>query len=78
MRQYRYLLRHVSYYVNEVTQHGYNISLVVKIAADAVKDYICNNNNVFYHDITVVAKEAIKKDVKRVMEVFLNKGEKIG
>ncbi|PLR76724.1 ketose-bisphosphate aldolase [Bacillus sp. V3-13] len=49
-------------------------SYAAKAGAHAVKEYIDQNSNLFYHDFTVVAKEAIKKDVKRAMEIFLNKG----
>jgi fructose-bisphosphate aldolase class II len=48
-------------------------SYAAKAGAHAIKEYIDNNSNLFYHDFTVVAKDAIKKDVKRVMEIFLNK-----
>jgi len=52
-------------------------SYAARAGAQAVKEYIEkeNNANLFYHDITVVAKESIKQNVKRVINIFLNKGE---
>jgi fructose-bisphosphate aldolase, class II len=50
-------------------------SYAAKAGAYAIKDYIENNANLFYHDFTVVAKDAIKKDIIRAMEIFLNKGK---
>jgi fructose-bisphosphate aldolase, class II len=50
-------------------------SYAAKAGAYAIKDFIENNSNLFYHDLTVVAKDAIKKDVIRAMKIFLNKGE---
>ncbi|GKU84030.1 class II fructose-bisphosphate aldolase [Niallia sp. NCCP-28] len=50
-------------------------SYAANAGARAVKDYIDNNKDLFYHDFTVVAKAAIKKDVKRAMEIFLNKNQ---
>ncbi|USK44049.1 class II fructose-bisphosphate aldolase [Cytobacillus oceanisediminis] len=52
-------------------------SYAAKAGANAVKEYINENTNLFYHDFTVVAKAAIKKDVKRAMEIFSNKGETV-
>ncbi|NMD70392.1 class II fructose-bisphosphate aldolase [Bacillus sp. DNRA2] len=40
--------------------------------AKAVKDFIEQNEKYFYHDITTVAKIAMKKDVKKAMEIFQN------
>lgn len=50
-------------------------SYAAKAGAQAVQEYIANTSNIFYHDLTIVAKDAIKKDVKRAMEIFLNKIE---
>lgn len=50
-------------------------SYAARAGAYAIKDYIDNHSNLFYHDFTVVAKEAIKKDIKRAMEIFLNKDQ---
>lgn len=45
--------------------------------AEAVKEYIEKEKGtkIFYHDLTVVAKEAIKQNVKRAIKIFLNKGQ---
>lgn len=40
--------------------------------AKAVKDFIEKNDKYFYHDLTTVAKIAMKKDVKKAMEIFQN------
>lgn len=50
-------------------------SYAAMAGAKAVKDYLSETSNPFYHDLAVVAKEAIKKDVKRAMEIFSNKSE---
>lgn len=47
-------------------------SYAAKAGAQAVKEYINAHENLFYHDLTTAAKEAIKEDVKRAMEIFLN------
>ncbi|GAA0361791.1 class II fructose-bisphosphate aldolase [Bacillus horti] len=49
-------------------------SYAAKAGAQAVKEYIQQNQNLFYHDYTVVAKQAIKEDVKRAMKIFMNNG----
>jgi fructose-bisphosphate aldolase class II len=51
-------------------------SYAAREGAVAVKKYIEkeNHSSLFYHDLTVVAKEAIKQNVKRAIEIFLNKG----
>ncbi|WP_416150129.1 class II fructose-bisphosphate aldolase [Salipaludibacillus sp. HK11] len=48
-------------------------SYAAKAGALAVKEYIQKEPNLFYHDLTVIAREAIKKDVKRAMDIFSNK-----
>lgn len=50
-------------------------SYAAMAGAKAVKDYLSETYNPFYHDLAVVAKEAIKKDVKRAMEIFSNRSE---
>lgn len=40
--------------------------------AKAVNDFIEKNDKYFYHDLTTVAKIAMKKDVKKAMEIFQN------
>ncbi|MBS4208304.1 class II fructose-bisphosphate aldolase [Bacillus sp. FJAT-50079] len=57
--------------VRKINYYSYS----AKIGADAIKEYIDEHSTVFYHDLTIVAKEAMKKDVKKIMEIFLNKGE---
>jgi len=47
-------------------------SYAAKAGAVAVKNYIEKNSSIFYHDLTVVAREAIKNGVKRAMEIFAN------
>lgn len=47
-------------------------SYAAKDGAEAVKSYVNQHTNIFYHELTGVAKNAIKKNVKRVMEVFRN------
>lgn len=55
--------------VRKINYYSYS----AKAGAEAIKEYIDSRSNHFYHDFAVVAKEAIKKDVKRVMEIFSNK-----
>jgi len=50
-------------------------SYAAKAGAIAVKEYIENEPNLFYHDLAVVAKEALKKDLKRAMKIFANRNE---
>lgn len=50
-------------------------SYAAKAGANAIKEYIEQNKDLFYHDFAVIAKDAIKKDVKRAMEIFLNKNQ---
>ncbi|MCT8137571.1 class II fructose-bisphosphate aldolase [Anaerobacillus sp. CMMVII] len=47
-------------------------SYAARAGAHAVKDFINKNENIFYHDLTMVAKDAIKEDVKRAMRIFSN------
>ncbi|MFM1653017.1 ketose-bisphosphate aldolase [Brevibacillus sp. B_LB10_24] len=49
-------------------------SYAAKAGAHAVKDYIDRTANLFYHDFTAVAKEAIKNDVKKAVEMFTLQG----
>jgi fructose-bisphosphate aldolase, class II len=51
-------------------------SYAAKDGAEAVKKFIEENKNIFYHDLTVVAKEAMKQNVKRAIKVFQNTGVK--
>lgn len=55
--------------VRKINYYSYS----AKAGAEAIKEYIDSHSNHFYHDFAVVAKEAIKKDVKRAMEIFSNK-----
>jgi fructose-bisphosphate aldolase class II len=48
-------------------------SYAAKAGAQAVKEYIDSTPNLFYHDLTAVAKEAIKEDLKRAMKIFMNR-----
>lgn len=48
-------------------------SYAAKKGAEAVKDYCNNNQDYFYHDLTLVAKEVMKKDIKKAIAIFLNK-----
>lgn len=48
-------------------------SYAAQAGAQAVKEYVANNENIFYHDLTVVAKNAIKDNYKRAISIFLNK-----
>ncbi|MDM5329995.1 class II fructose-bisphosphate aldolase [Neobacillus sp. CF12] len=57
--------------VRKINYYSYS----AKAGAEAIKEYIDSHSNHFYHDFAVVAKEAIKKDVKRAMEIFLNKNK---
>ncbi len=47
-------------------------SYAARAGAHAVKDFINNNENLFYHDLTVVAKDAIKEDIKKAIKIFSN------
>lgn len=49
-------------------------SYAAQAGAQAVKEYVVNNENIFYHDLTVAAKNAIKDNYKRAISIFLNKG----
>jgi len=55
--------------VRKINYYSYS----AKAGAEAVKEYIDSHSNHFYHDFAFVAKEAIKKDLKRAMEIFSNK-----
>jgi fructose-bisphosphate aldolase, class II len=55
--------------VRKINYYSYS----AKAGAEAVKEYIDNHSHLFYHDFAVVAKEAIKNDLKRAMEIFSNK-----
>lgn len=50
-------------------------SYAAKAGANAIKEYIEQGKDLFYQDFVVIAKDAIKKDVKRAMEIFLNKNQ---
>jgi fructose-bisphosphate aldolase, class II len=55
--------------VRKINYYSYS----AKAGAEAIKEYIDSHSNHFYHDFAIVAKEAIKKDVKRAMVIFSNK-----
>jgi fructose-bisphosphate aldolase, class II len=55
--------------VRKINYYSYS----AKAGAEAIKEYIDSHSNHFYHDFAIVAKEAIKKDVKKAMEIFSNK-----
>ncbi len=48
-------------------------SYAAQSGALAVKKYVENNDPIFYHDLTVEAKNAIKENYKRAICIFLNK-----
>ncbi|CAI9389140.1 MULTISPECIES: class II fructose-bisphosphate aldolase [unclassified Bacillus (in: firmicutes)] len=48
-------------------------SYAAKAGAYAVKEYLEKEENPFYHDLTVVAKETIKQDIKKAISIFSNK-----
>lgn len=55
--------------VRKINYYSYS----AKAGAEAVKEFIDKNKNLFYHDIVTVARRAMKKDVQKVMEIFQNK-----
>lgn len=48
-------------------------SYAAKAGACAAKAYLEKEENPFYHDLTVVAKETIKQDIKKAIRIFANK-----
>ncbi|WP_453997474.1 class II fructose-bisphosphate aldolase [Bacillus nitroreducens] len=48
-------------------------SYAANAGANAVKDYIKKNKDLFYHDFVAIAKDAMKQDLQRAMEIFSNK-----
>ncbi|WP_088035157.1 class II fructose-bisphosphate aldolase [Evansella clarkii] len=52
-------------------------SYAARAAAHVVEEYLNKEKNVFYHDLTVAAKEAIKNDVKKAMVIFSSPKMKI-
>lgn len=51
-------------------------SYAAKAGANSVKNYIDHEASpVFYHDLTVIAKNTMKKDMKKAMEIFSNQKE---
>lgn len=54
--------------VRKINYYSYS----AKAGACAVKEYIENTENIFYHDLAVVAKNAIKEDLKKAMKIFAN------
>ncbi|RHW42774.1 class II fructose-bisphosphate aldolase [Neobacillus notoginsengisoli] len=49
-------------------------SYVARAGAEAVTEFIAKEAPPhFYHDFTVLAREAMKQDIKRAMEIFMNK-----
>ncbi|WP_449620889.1 class II fructose-bisphosphate aldolase [Robertmurraya sp. Marseille-Q9965] len=47
-------------------------SYAAMAGAEAVKEYIETESHHFYHDCVVVAKDAMKKDIKNAMRIFSN------
>lgn len=52
-------------------------SYAARAGAHAVKEMIEKEPNIFYHDLAVVGKNAIKKDLRRAMQIFSNKSSVI-
>lgn len=52
-------------------------SYAAKAGAEAVQEYVSQNDPIFYHDLTLVARDAIKKEIKRAIQIFLNKKGRI-
>ena len=50
-------------------------SYVAKAGAEAVRDYVSQNDPIFYHDLTIIARNALKKEIKRAIQLFNNKKE---
>lgn len=48
-------------------------SYAAKAGAYAAKAFLEKEENPFYHDLTVVAKETIKQDIKKAISIFANK-----
>ncbi|WP_163580743.1 class II fructose-bisphosphate aldolase [Gracilibacillus saliphilus] len=47
-------------------------SYAAKAGAEAVKHYVNHKEHIFYHDITAVAKKAMKQNYQRAIEIFMN------
>ncbi|MGP4038551.1 class II fructose-bisphosphate aldolase [Gracilibacillus sp. D59] len=47
-------------------------SYAAKAGAEAVKQYVNHSKHIFYHDITTVAKKAMKQNYQRAIEIFMN------
>ncbi|MRH41462.1 ketose-bisphosphate aldolase [Aquibacillus halophilus] len=62
-------IRTINSGVRKINYYSYS----AKAGAEAVKKYINLNTNLFYHDLTIVAKNAIKDDYKRAISIFTNK-----
>ena len=54
--------------VRKINYYSYS----AKAGAEAIKAYIERESNIFYQDLAVVAKNAIKEDLKRAMKIFAN------
>ncbi|WP_277679390.1 class II fructose-bisphosphate aldolase [Gracilibacillus dipsosauri] len=48
-------------------------SYAAKAGGEAVKKYVTQNEVVFYHDVTTVAKQALKEDYKNAISIFTMK-----
>lgn len=48
-------------------------SYLAKEGAEAVREYLNSNKNVFYTDINVVGKEAMKEKAKKIIKIFSRK-----
>ncbi|SHM56892.1 class II fructose-bisphosphate aldolase [Gracilibacillus kekensis] len=64
-------------YINTIN-HGVRkinyYSYAAKAGADAVKKYVNQHEDIFYHDLTVVAKEELRNNYKKAISIFTNKG----
>lgn len=54
--------------VRKINYYSYS----AKYAAEAIKEYINKNNNVFYHELTFIAKKVIEQDLRTVIKIFRN------
>jgi fructose-bisphosphate aldolase class II len=55
--------------VRKINYYSYS----AKAGAIAVKEYCGKKEDIFFHDLTVVAKNAMKEDIKNAMKIFANK-----
>lgn len=61
----------INFGVRKINYYSY----AAKAGAQAVKEYVENEPNIFYHDLAVVAKNTIKEEVKKAMAIFSNRSE---